>query len=152
MQQLFSCSSQRHLQKLIYHWQQCNLNGEHTIKLGFPQDLDLPDVDIVEWVDAVTGLLNVVGNAVGEEFVDHLFQVIVLAFLCDDVDHPVPDPSDLLCLGVGSLLDLVLSLLGEADAEDAEKVTVGGLQVHTGIDQGLVRTVKGRHQIQCRQQ
>ena len=44
---------------------------------------------------------------------------------------------DLGGLGVGGLLDLVLSSLGEANAEEAELVTVSGGAVNMGLDLGL---------------
>ena len=44
---------------------------------------------------------------------------------------------DLGRLGVGRLLDLVLATLGEADAEEAELVTVGGGAVNMRLDLGL---------------
>ena len=37
-----------------------------TVKLRFLEDLDLADVDIVEWVKVRAGLLNVLGDAVGD--------------------------------------------------------------------------------------
>lgn len=45
--------------------------------------------------------------------------------------------SDLRAGGVGSLLDLVLSSLGEGNAEKAEEVVIGGLDDNVGLDQGL---------------
>jgi len=44
---------------------------------------------------------------------------------------------DLCGLGIGGLLDLVLSSLGEANAEEAELVTVGGGAVNMGLDLSL---------------
>ena len=44
---------------------------------------------------------------------------------------------DLGGLGVGGLLDLVLSSLGEANTEEAEFVTVGGGAVDVGLNLSL---------------
>lgn len=35
-----------------------------TLKLGLLQHLDLPDVDVVQWIDGLTRLLYVLPNAV----------------------------------------------------------------------------------------
>ena len=54
-----------------------------------------------------------------------------------NVHHLLADNMDLSRLGIGGLLDLVLSSLGEANAEEAELVTVGGGAVNMGLDLGL---------------
>lgn len=92
----------------------------------------------MEWVDAVASLLNVMSYAVWKQLVDHFLKIIVLALLGDDVNHPGTDPADLLGLGIGCLLDLVLAFFGEANAEDSESVAICGLQVNIGINQGLL--------------
>ena len=45
-----------------------------TVKLGLLEDLDFADVHVVEWVDAVAGLLNVPGDAVWDPATDHPYQ------------------------------------------------------------------------------
>lgn len=35
-----------------------------TLKLGFLEHLDLPHVDVVQWVDGLAGFLDVLPNAV----------------------------------------------------------------------------------------
>merc|ERR1711893_463514 len=46
------------------------------VKFGFLEDFHFADVDIMQWVDTLTGLLNVLTYAVWEQLVDNLLQVI----------------------------------------------------------------------------
>ena len=48
-----------------------------------------------------------------------------------------PTHLDLLRLGIGSLLDLVLSLFGETNAGETQRVTVARLHVHASLDHRL---------------
>ena len=50
---------------------------------------------------------------------------------------PPPPPPYLAALRVGRLLDLPRALLGEGDAEEAQEVAVGRLDVHGRLDQRL---------------
>ena len=43
-----------------------------TVNFGPPQHLNLADVYFLEWVYALTRLLNVLGNAVGDQLADYL--------------------------------------------------------------------------------
>jgi len=107
------------------------------IKPGTFQDLDFVDEDVVERVDGLTGLLDVFADGIGDELVDGLLQIRRSNLFRDDLHHLAPDILDLLSLGVGSLLDLVLSLLGESDAEEAQSVGVARLHVHASLDHRL---------------
>src|SRR5699024_3030280 len=51
--------------------------------------------------------------------------------------HLFANGADLSGLSVAGLLDLVGPLAGEADAKDAQKIAVGGADVHVGLDQSL---------------
>ncbi len=46
-------------------------------------------------------------------------------------------PAHLSGLCVARALDLALALLGEGDAEDADRVAIRGLDVHVGLNQRL---------------
>ena len=122
------------------------------------QDLDLLDVDLVEGVGWGGGLGDVGGHWVGEKLGDdatdigvgNLKVILVLRFsnkvikaddkthlTAHDVHHLLADGVDLGGLGVGGLLNLVLSSLGETNTEEAELVAVGGGAVDVGLDLGL---------------
>ena len=56
-----------------------------------PQHLHLPDVDVVQRVDAHARLLDVLGDGVGDQLVDHLLQVTGRHLAGDDVHHLLAD-------------------------------------------------------------
>merc|ERR1712136_683118 len=54
-----------------------------------------------------------------------------------NLHHLTANVLDLLCLGIRSLLDLVLPFFGEANAEETQSVTVARLHVHASLDHRL---------------
>jgi hypothetical protein len=55
----------------------------------------------------------------------------------NDLGHLLSDSSDLRGGGIGGLLDLVGSALGEGNGEQAEEVVVSGLDCDIGLNQRL---------------
>ena len=108
------------------------------IELGGLEDLDLADEDITEGVDRLAGLLNLVSDNLGDELVDELLQVAGGGLGNHDLEHLLANLTDLSRLGVGGLLDLVDALLGEGNSKEAEQVTIGGLDIDVGLDDGLL--------------
>ena len=53
------------------------------------------------------------------------------------LDHLSADLPDLRRLGVAGLANLVRLLGGEPDAEQTEKISIGGLDGSVGLDQSL---------------
>merc|ERR1711976_45484 len=107
------------------------------VKLGFLEDFDFADVDIVERVDTPAGLLNVLANAVWQQFVDHILEVIGGDLSGHDVHHSPPDHAHLVALCVEGLFDLVLTLVGESNAEETQQVAISGLYGNIGLNQCL---------------
>jgi len=107
------------------------------VKTRALEDLDFVDEDVVEWVDGLASLLDILADRIRDQLVDSLLQVGRADLLGDDVNHLTADILDLLRLSVGSFLDLVLSFLGEADAEKAKSVGVAGFHIHASLDHGL---------------
>ncbi len=54
-----------------------------------------------------------------------------------DVCHLLADLLDLRSLGIGGLLELVLAPLGEGDAEEAQLVSIGRVNIDAALDGGL---------------
>ena len=108
------------------------------IELGGLEDLDLADEDITEGVDRLAGLLNLVSDNLGDELVDELLQVAGGSLGNHDLEHLLANLTDLGRLSIGGLLDLVDTLLGEGNSEEAEQVTIGGLDIDVGLDDGLL--------------
>lgn len=77
------------------------------------------------------------GRYVHLQLVDDFLEVVGCAFAGHDLNHLPADSTDLGALSVRRLLDLVLPALGEADAEETQKVAIGGTHINVGIDQSL---------------
>merc|ERR1719411_2385621 len=107
------------------------------VEAGPLHHLHLPDVHIVEGVDALAGLLNVSGNGIGNELVHVILQVGGGHLPADDVNHLLPDVPHLSSLCISGLLCGHLLLSGESDAEKPQSVTISGLDVAVGLDQRL---------------
>ena len=58
-----------------------------TVELGLLEGLDLADEDVVEWVDGVGGLLNVLGDGVGDQFLHERLEVAGANLAVDDLHH-----------------------------------------------------------------
>jgi len=114
------------------------LSQSVKVQLGLLHNLDLADIAVLNWVDWHSGLGDVAGNAVWEELLDELWDVAVGDLLGYDLGHLLSDLFDLLALGVGGLLDLIVGLLlGEGDNEHSKVVVIGGLGVNGALDHSL---------------
>jgi hypothetical protein len=107
------------------------------VELGCLEELDLADVDVLERVDALGGLLDLAADDLGDELLGKLGEGAAAGLTLHDIGHLLADLSDLRAAGVCGLLDLVGASLGEGDAEQTEEVVVGGLDDNVGLDQGL---------------
>jgi len=108
------------------------------VELGLLDHLDLAHVAILDGVDWLGSLDNIGGDAVWEELLDELWHVAVGDLSRNDLGHLLSDLLDLLRLGVGGLLDLLLALLlGEGGHEHSDVVVIGGLGVHVASDHRL---------------
>jgi hypothetical protein len=82
-------------------------------------------------------LLDLTANDLWNELGDELVERAALCLPQHDVRHLLPDLPDLRAGGICGLLDLVLSSLGEGDAEETKEVLVSSLDNDVGFDQGL---------------
>jgi hypothetical protein len=106
------------------------------IELGRFEELDLAHVDlcciseilvrlsnvytyVLQRVDALSGLLNLAANDLGDELLGELGKSARAGVACHDLDHLLADRPDLGRGGVCGLLDLVWSSLGEGNGEEA---------------------------------
>eukprot|EP00639_Heterosigma_akashiwo_P023592 CAMPEP_0206415464 /NCGR_PEP_ID=MMETSP0294-20121207/36118_1 /ASSEMBLY_ACC=CAM_ASM_000327 /TAXON_ID=39354 /ORGANISM="Heterosigma akashiwo, Strain CCMP2393" /LENGTH=109 /DNA_ID=CAMNT_0053877835 /DNA_START=379 /DNA_END=708 /DNA_ORIENTATION=+ len=76
-------------------------------------------------------------NHLRDELQDKLLKVALGGLLGHDGGHLGPDGLQLRALGVRGLLNLVGHALCETDAENSDKVAIGGLHVHVGLDNRL---------------
>jgi hypothetical protein len=82
-------------------------------------------------------LLNLTTDDLGDELGCELCKGAAGGFALNDLGHLLSDSSDLRGGGIGGLLDLVGSALGEGNGEQAEEVVIGGLDCDIGLNQRL---------------
>lgn len=104
---------------------------------------------VLERVDALGGLLDLAANDLRDQLAGELLQGAAAGLALDDLSHLPADGTDLGGGGVGGLLDLVGSALGEGNGEDAEEVVVGRLDSDVGLDQALPLADKGSQLVGC---
>lgn len=104
---------------------------------------------VLERVDALGGLLNLTANDLRDQLAGELLQGAAAGLALDDLGHLPADGTDLGGGGVGGLLDLVGSALGECNGEDTEEVLVGRLDSNVGLDQALPLADKGSQLVGC---
>lgn len=104
---------------------------------------------VLEWVDALGGLLNLAANDLRDQLGSKLLQGAAAGLALDNLGHLSADGTDLGRSGVGGLLDLVGAALGESNGEDTEEVLVGRLDSDVGLDQGLPLADKGSQLVGC---
>lgn len=114
-----------------------NLEKLVKVVLGCLENLDLADIDVLEGEDTLGGLLDLTANNLRDELGDELAQVARVGLTLNNLEHLLADSSDVRRLGVGVLLDLVGTLLGESNNKDSEEVTVGGLDILVSLDERL---------------
>ena len=101
------------------------------------QQLDLSDVNVLQWEDVLCSLLNFTANNLWDQLGGELSQGGVLNLSVDDLGHLLSDGSDVRRLSVGGLLDLVSLTLGECNSKDSDDVIVGGLSSDVALNQRL---------------
>lgn len=71
------------------------------------------------------------------QLIDNFLQVIGLHLPGHDFHHFLADLPDLLVLGIGGLADLVIALLGEAHAEEAQQIPIRSFDIHMSFNHCL---------------
>ena len=112
------------------------------VELGGLQQLDLPDQHILKGEDTVALLLDLLSDGVGDELGDQLLDGGGGDLVADDLEHLLADLTDLGGLGVASPGNLTAPALGESQEEDTEGVSIRGLDIDGGLDQGVPLTDK----------
>jgi len=107
------------------------------VVFGGAEDLDFADVHILYGIDELAGLVDLGADRIGDEFLQQRFQLAFGDLIAHDLEHSLADALHLRGLGVAGLLDLVFAPLGKAEAEQAQHVAVGGLQIDVRLDQRL---------------
>lgn len=107
------------------------------VELWSLEELDLADVDVLEWVDTLGALLDLATHDLWDQLGGELGKSAGGGLTGHDLGHLLANSPRLGRTCVCGLLNLVWSPLGESDGEKAEKVVIGGLDDNVGLDQGL---------------
>lgn len=94
-------------------------------------------------------LLNLTTDNLGDELGCELCEGAAAGFALNDLGHLLSDSSDLRRGGIGGLLDLIGSTLGESNGEQAQEIVIGGLDRDIGLDQRLPLSDKGSELVGC---
>jgi len=114
------------------------LHQRSDIELGLLDHLNLTDVAILDWEDAGGLTLNLFSSSTRNECLDQSLEVSFASEGGHGADHLSADGLTLRRLGVTSLLELVILLLGEGNAEHADNVSVRGTGVNIGLNNTLL--------------
>ena len=110
-----------------------------TFKFGLLQHFYFSNEDIMEWINRLASLFYVFSNAIWNQFIDHLFQVVGLHLSGHDLHHLLADLAHLLVLGVRGLPNLIVALFSKTHTEQTKQVTISSLDVNMSFNHGLVK-------------
>jgi len=113
------------------------------IKLGLLDNLHLTDVTILNWEDTGSLTLNLLASGTSNECLDKSLKVTLSCQSSHGSNHFGTDRTDLGRLGIASLLELIILLLGEGNAKHTDNVPVGGTGINIGLEDGLLLLDQG---------
>lgn len=93
--------------------------------------------NILQRVNALGCLFNLTTDDFRNQLRGELSQGAADCLALHDLSHLLADSTDLRRAGIGSFLDLVRASLGEGNGEEADKVVIGSLHSHIGLDECL---------------
>mmetsp|Transcript_41387 Transcript_41387/g.73399 ORF Transcript_41387/g.73399 Transcript_41387/m.73399 type:complete len:296 (-) Transcript_41387:16-903(-) len=125
------------------------LHEFRDIKLGLLDDLDLPDENVLQWVDAFGLLRDLLTNGLWDELLDELTQRNRSNFLGHDVRHLLADLADLCRLSVAVGLHLVLTPLGECEGKQTHDEAICGLHIHVCLNECVPLPNQGALLVAC---
>jgi len=114
-----------------------------NIELGLLDHLDLTDVAILNGEDGGGLTFDFLSGGSGNESLDEGFEVSLSGEGGHGIDHFGADGTYLGGLGVTGLLELIVLLLCEGDAEETDDVSIGGAGIDVGLNDGLLLLDEG---------
>lgn len=92
---------------------------------------------ILQGVDALSRLLDLAANNLRNQLVGELRQSAGGGLPLDNLGHLLANSTDLRRAGVGGLLDLVGTSLGEGNGKEANEVVISRLHSNVGLNERL---------------
>merc|ERR1740130_355704 len=144
MQAKFALSRQSQLVRSVLLGSGSSLGFGVTCDLGTNLLTSWPSVDLSELGRIELWCLHdLLANELWHELLDTLDQLTRRDLFGHDVSHLLANGTDLGRLCVGSLADLEWALLGEANAEASQDISVNGLHINICLDQRLPLADRG---------
>jgi len=125
------------------------LHQGSNIKLRLLDNLNLADVTVLNWEDTGHLALNLLSSGSSNEGLDKCLKVTLSRKCSHGVDHLGTDGTDLGRLGVTGLLELIILLLGEGDAEQSDNVSVRGTRINICLKNRLLLLDQGAKLVAC---
>jgi hypothetical protein len=119
------------------------LHQGSNIKLGLLDNLNLADVAVLDGEDGRCLTLNLLACGSSDKSLDEGLEVSLSSKFGHGGNHLGTDLLLFAGLGITSLLELIILLLGEGNAEHADNVSIGGTAVNVGLDDGLLLLDEG---------
>ena len=119
------------------------LHKSSNIKLGLLDNLHLADIAILDGEDTGCLTLNLLSGGSGNKSLDKSLEVSLSSQSGHGVNHLGSDGTDLGTLGIASLLELIILLLGEGNAEKTHNVSVGSTSINIGLNDTLLLLNQG---------
>jgi len=119
------------------------LHKSSNIELGLLDNLHLADVALLDREDGRTLTLDFLSGGSINKSLNKSLEVSLSGQGGHMVDHLGADRADLGRLGVTGLLELIILLLSEGDAEHADDVTIGGTGINVGLNDRLLLLDEG---------
>ena len=95
------------------------------------------DIHVLQRVDTPCRLLDLPSNCLWYKLLHQLLQVTARCLPCHNLEHFLPDLSNLTRLRIRRLAHLGLAAFGESDGEEAEEVTISRLDIDMSLNEGL---------------
>ena len=114
-----------------------------NIELGLFDNLHLADVAILDGEDGGSLTLDLLSGGSGNKSLDKSLKISLSGQGRHGINHFGADRADLGGLGVTGLLELIVLLLGEGDAEHTDDVTISGAGVNIGLNDRLLLLDEG---------
>ena len=118
------------------------LSNLGCVELRRLEQLDLADEHVVDRVDPVAALLDLLADVLSDELLDEVLELARRSLAGHDLHHPLADAVHTAGLRIhshrvaGTTHSIGLTR-GERDAEHADEVAVGGLDLGVSLDKGL---------------
>jgi len=113
------------------------------IELGLLDHFNLADVAVLDGENAGGLTLDLFSSGTGNKCLDQRLKITLGSKGRHGLNHFGANGTDLGGFGITSLLELIILLLGESDAEHAHDVPISSSHIHVSLDDALLLLDEG---------